>query len=319
MLISRVLIVDDFIPFRRYLRSMLDKEPELRVVGEASDGIEALQKVEDLQPDLVLLDVGLPQLNGIKVGRQVSRLAPHAKVLFLSQEFSFEIVQEAFRLGALGYVHKQRAANELLLAINAVLSGMLFISSGLHDSQRSGGTHTHRHEVVYSSDHSVLLDSLANFIAANLSANVKTIVLATKPHLADIYRRLKAQGLSADAAIEGGSLAPLDVTEVLPEFMVNGMPDPARFLAASCALLDRLANETGSYHSRIAACGECAPYLLAQGNVDGAIRVEHLWDQLARAYRLDILCVYDSESFDSVNDDRALRAISAEHSSICSR
>ena len=149
MLIARVLVVDDFKPFRRYLRSMLDKEPELRVVGEASDGMEALQKVEDLQPDLILLDVGLPQLNGIEVGRQVSKLAPRAKILFLSQEFSFDLVQEAFRLGALGYVHKQRAADELLLAIKAVLSGMLFVSSGLHDSQPSGAKHTHCHEVVY--------------------------------------------------------------------------------------------------------------------------------------------------------------------------
>ena len=111
---------------------------------------------------------------------------------------------------------------------------------------------------------------------------------------------------------------PLDVTEVLPQFMVNDMPDPGRFLAAACALLDKMANKTGS-HTRIAACGECAPYLLAQGNVDGAIRLEQLWDQLARAFKLDILCVYASESLDRAGDDRALHAISAEHSAICSR
>lgn len=318
MLIARVLVVDDFEPFRRYLRSMLDKEPELRVVGEASDGMEALQKVEDLQPDLVLLDVGLPQLNGIEVGRQVSKLAPRPKILFLSQEFSFDVVQEAFRLGALGYVHKQRAADDLLPAIKSVLSDMLFVSRSLNDSQRSGGTHTHRHEVVYCSDPSVLLDSFTDFIATNHSAGVKTIVVVTKPHLEDIYRRLKAQGLSVDGAIEEGRLVPLDVTEVLSQFMANDMPHPVRFLKSVCALLDSMANNSGS-HPRIAACGECAPSLLAQGNVDGAIRLEQLWDQLARAFRLDILCVYASETFDRADDDRARHSISAEHSAICSR
>jgi DNA-binding NarL/FixJ family response regulator len=318
MLVARVLIVDDFTPFRRYLWSMLDQEPGLRLVGEASDGIEALQKVGDLQPDLVLLDVGLPQLNGIDAGRQIRKLAPRAKILFLSQEFSFDLVQEAFRLGASGYVHKQRAADELLPAIKAVLSDMLFVSSGLNDSVGSAGTHTHRHEVAYCSDLSVLLDSLTDFIATNHSAGAKTLVLATKPHLEDIYRRLNAQGLSVDVAVERGSLVPLDVADALPQFMVNEMPDSARFLKALCPVIDRVMNETGS-HSRIVVCGECASTLMAQGNVDGAIRLEQLWDQFARAFKLDTLCVYASEPFDRAHDYRALQSISAEHSAICSR
>jgi DNA-binding NarL/FixJ family response regulator len=318
MLIARVLVVDDFKPFRHYLRSILDKEPQLRIVGEASDGTEALQKVADLQPDLVLLDVGLPQLNGIEVGKRISKLAPLAKILFLSQEFSFDMVQQAFLLGALGYVHKERAADDLLPAIKSVLSDMLFVSSSLIDSQRSGETYTHRHEVVYCSDPSVLLSSYTNFIATTQSAGDKTIVLATKPRLEDIYRQLKAQGLSVDVAIKKGNLVPLDVAEVLPQFMVNEMPDPVRFLKAVCPVIDRVATETGS-HSRVAACGECAPYLMAQGNVDGAIRVEQLWDQLARVFKLYTLCLYASETFDRGYNDRAQHAVSTEHSVVYSR
>ncbi len=318
MLIARVLVVDDFKPFRHYLRSVLDNAPELRVVGEASDGMEALQKIADLQPDLILLDVGLPHLNGIEVGRQVSKLAPLARILFLSQEFSFDVVQEAFRIGALGYVHKQRAAGELMPAIKSVLSDMLFVSSSLNDSQRIGGPHTHRHEVVYCSDRSVLLSSYTNFIASTQSAGDKTIIVATKPHLEDIYRQLEAQGLSVDVAIKKGNLVPLDVAEVLPQFMVNEMPEPVRFLRAVCPVIDRLANTTGS-HSRVVACGECAPTLLAQGNVDGAIRLELLWDQLARVFKMETLCLYASETFDRANDDHAQHFVSAEHSAVYSR
>jgi CheY-like chemotaxis protein len=319
MLIARVLVVDDFKPFRRYLRSMLDKEPELRVVDEASDGLEALEKIKELQPDLILLDIGLPLLNGIEVGRRVRELAPRAKILFVSQEFSFDVVQEAFRLGALGYVHKQRSADDLMPAIKAVLSDTLFVSRTLSDYPHSAVSDALRHEVVYCSSPTVLINSFCNFIATTQSAGVKAIVLATKTHLEDIDRRLKTQGLSVDGAIERGSLLPLDVAEVLPQFMVNDMPDPVRFLKAVCALADSMANKTTDSQPRIAACGECAPFLMSQGNVDGAIRLEQLWDQFARAFKLDTLCIYASESFDRAHDDRALHAISAEHSATCSQ
>lgn len=127
----RVLVVDDFEAFRRFVCSTLTKNPELQVVGEASDGSEAVHKAEELQPDLIVLDIGLPTLNGIEVARRIRRLAPESKILFLSQESSTDVVQEALGSGALGYVVKAHAGSELLAAVETVLQGKRFVGSGL--------------------------------------------------------------------------------------------------------------------------------------------------------------------------------------------
>ena len=127
----RVLVVDDYEPFRRFVCSMLGERPELQIGGEVSDGLEAVQKAEELRPDLILLDIGMPTLNGIEAARRIRKLSPESKILFVSQESSADIVQEAFRLGALGYVAKTDAGSELLTAVNAVLRGETFASSGL--------------------------------------------------------------------------------------------------------------------------------------------------------------------------------------------
>ena len=103
----------------------------MQIVGEASDGLEAVQKAEELQPDLIVLDIGLPTLNGIEAARRIRKLSPESKILFVSQESSADVVQEALALGALGYVVKAHAGSELLAAVEAVLQGRQFISSGL--------------------------------------------------------------------------------------------------------------------------------------------------------------------------------------------
>ena len=125
----RVLVVEDFAPFWQVIRSTLAERPDVQVIDEVADGLEAVQKAELLEPDLVLLDIGLPTLNGIEAARQIRQLAPDSKIIFLSQEFSAEVVEEALRLGAWGYVPKTRAGSDLLPAVEAVLSGKRFVSS----------------------------------------------------------------------------------------------------------------------------------------------------------------------------------------------
>lgn len=122
-------MVDDYEPFRPFVRSTLSIKPQLKVISEASDGLEAVQKALELRPDLIVLDIGLPNLNGIEAARRIRKLSPNSKVLFLSQESSAEVVQEALCLGALGYVVKMHAASELLTAVEAVLRNEQFVSS----------------------------------------------------------------------------------------------------------------------------------------------------------------------------------------------
>lgn len=133
MALARVLIAEDFAPFCRFLVSTLAKCEDLQLVGEASNGLEAVQKAEELKPDLILLDMGLPLLNGIQSACQIRNLLPHTKIIFITQEFSHDMVQEALKLGAKGYVLKTSAARDLQTAIETVLEGRLFISDGLID------------------------------------------------------------------------------------------------------------------------------------------------------------------------------------------
>ena len=130
----RVLVVDDYEPWRRLACAMLLKQPELRVIGEVSDGLEAVQQAKELQPDLILLDIGLPTLNGIEAAREIREVSPASKILFLSENRSADIAEKALNNGAGGYLVKSDAESELLPAIKAVLEGKRFVSASLAGS-----------------------------------------------------------------------------------------------------------------------------------------------------------------------------------------
>ena len=127
---ATALVVDDYEPFRRFVCSKLESRRDLEVVGEASDGLEAVEKAQALKPDLIV-DIGLPGLDGIEAARRISRLIPTARILFVSQISDADVVQAALSNGAKGYVWKQNAAIDLMLAIETVLRGANFVSSGI--------------------------------------------------------------------------------------------------------------------------------------------------------------------------------------------
>ena len=129
----RILIADDFEDWRRRTRLLLEVRPELEVICEASDGSEVVQKAEELKPDLIVLDIGLPKMNGIEAARLIRELSPRSKIVFLSQMNSFDMVQAALGTGALGYVSKIDSQRELLQAVDAALLGKQFVSSRFKD------------------------------------------------------------------------------------------------------------------------------------------------------------------------------------------
>jgi DNA-binding NarL/FixJ family response regulator len=135
----RILVVDDFEPWRKQVCAMFQTGPELRVVAEAEDGLDAVQKAKELKPDLILLDIGLPKLDGLEAASRIRQVAPDAAIIFLTQNSDKDMVRAAMSTGARGYVLKTDAGRELLTAVAGVLGGDDFVSSGIRDNN-SGET-----------------------------------------------------------------------------------------------------------------------------------------------------------------------------------
>ena len=117
MRVNRILVADDFRAWRREVCSMLGTQPDLKVIAEAADGLEAVEKARRLKPDLILLDIGLPRLNGIKASQSISEVSPASKILFLSGIDDPEVAQAALRAGGSGYIRKLNAPTELIPAV----------------------------------------------------------------------------------------------------------------------------------------------------------------------------------------------------------
>jgi len=302
--LAKILVVDDFEPFRRFVCSLL-KRKRLFQVTEASDGLEAVQRTKELNPDLILLDIGLPRLNGIEVAKRVHSFAPTAKILFCSRESSPGVVREALKLGR-GYIDKLNTRKELLPAIEAVLGGKRFVSSSLEFIQATGIHTNHRHEILFCSDDAVLLDGLTRFIAAALKGGNAAIVWATATHRDSLLQGLRGQSVDIKTAIRRGTYIASDVAEP---------PDAERILAAISGL-KAAAAKTGNKHPRVAVCGERAGRLWSEGKTDVALRLEQFFSELAKSVEMDILCVYP---FPTVQDDDAVESICAEHSAVSFR
>jgi DNA-binding NarL/FixJ family response regulator len=327
-----VLVIEDYEPFRRFICSTLRKRSGLQIVGEASDGLEAVHQAEELQPDLIVLDIGLPSLNGIEAARRIRKLSPESKILFLSQESSGEVVQEALALGALGYVVKTHAGSELLAAVGSVLGGRQYISSGLSghpftnatDPQASrfrtqagspiAGTErkeiARNHEVEFYSDDTSFLAGLTRFVESALEVGSKVIVVATESHRNGLLRGLQARGVDTAAAAQQECFLLLDAAEALSTFMENAGPSRERFLSTVVPLI-RCAEIT---HKRVELFGEMVALLCADGRMKAAIELERLWNELAQTHSFRLRCAYPmTEELKG----EPYGAICAEHSAVC--
>ena len=127
----KVLLAEDHTIVRKGIRSLLDDEPDIEVVGEAEDGREALAKVEELAPDVVLMDITMPNLNGLDATRQIKKLHPEVKVLGLTMYTNEEYILQLLQAGASGYLVKQSAPGELVWAIQAAHRGESFLSPSI--------------------------------------------------------------------------------------------------------------------------------------------------------------------------------------------
>jgi DNA-binding NarL/FixJ family response regulator len=327
----RALVVDDYEPFRRFICSTLRKRPELQIVGEVSDGLEAVQRAEELRPDLIVLDIGLPSLNGIEAARRIRKLSPKSKILFISQESSADVVQEALALGALGYVVKAHAGSDLLPAVGAVLGGRQFVSGGLSGHRFTDATDPQaprfpaqagspiagteireivcNHEVQFYSDDASFLVSLTRFVETALEAGSKVIVVATESHRNGLRQGLQARGVDIAAAAQQERFLLLDAAEVLSTFMEDAGPSCERFLSTITPLI-RCAEIK---HKRVVVFGEGVGVLCAEGRINAAIELEQLWNELIQTHSFHLRCAYPiTEELKG----EPYAAICAEHSAV---
>lgn len=125
----RVLVVDDYEPWMNFVSAVLATSPRFQVVGQAGNGLTALQKAAELKPDLVVLDIGLPGLSGIEVAQKILEWTPDVRILFLTENTAPETVRAAMLTGARGYVVKSFAGRELMAALDALLLDCYFVSA----------------------------------------------------------------------------------------------------------------------------------------------------------------------------------------------
>jgi DNA-binding NarL/FixJ family response regulator len=127
---TRIVLADDHVLVRQSLKSLLEREG-FKVVGEASDGQETVRQVETLQPDIAVMDISMPILNGLNAAREIGRSSPKTKTVLLTQHDEGQYISEALEAGVKGYVLKSQVANDLLLAIRQVSRGQVYLSPGV--------------------------------------------------------------------------------------------------------------------------------------------------------------------------------------------
>jgi DNA-binding NarL/FixJ family response regulator len=309
----RVLLVDDHEQWRRQIALMLETgAPRWQVAGEAADGLDAVEKASTLRPDLILLDVGLPALNGIQAAARILARDPASRILFVSEHSASDIVDAALATGAGGYLVKSKAGLELRAAMAAVAEGGRFVSASLLKA-------TWRHAAVFYSHDALLLDEYVRLAETTLKAGNALLVTLERERRVILEQRLQMRGIDVDRAIRDGCYLPADVADALAGFMVDDWPDAARFQAVAVPLVEAAALASNGERRRVAALGECTLALWKSGKAEAAIRAEHIWDEFVRRHDIDALCGYSTVALPHDEDHRILQRICAAHSAVQSR
>src|SRR5262245_85046 len=218
---SRVLIVDDYQPWRSHLRSFLEATGRWQIVGEAGDGVEGLEQSKALRPDLILLDVSLPKMDGLTMARALMAdgRVP-SRILFLSQHHSVDIVEAALDTGALGYLTKSEAVTHLEPAMEAVVAGGAFLGSSvrhtvIHPRTNHNRHRSRRHEVLFPEEATSLLDGYVTCLRQAIGRGDACVVIAPAARQTQIAERLEGFGIDISRLQAKGRYRFIDAADAL--------------------------------------------------------------------------------------------------------
>jgi len=303
-----VLLVDD-------QRGVLDRVsamlvPEFDVVGCETDGRQALQTAARVRPDVIVLDIDLPGLNGFETMRALGHAGGHAAVVFLSTFGQDDYVAEAFRRGASGYVRKSHVASDLHAALDLALRGRRFVPSltAWLEVAGAGGhaLHLHRSESSFVGDLVALLDR-------SLGRGDATCIIGPRRFRDAVRAGLGTRGRDLDGS--HGRFRAHDSAAALESVMREGFPDPSR-LAELVSELDRYRREAASGSNAMLTIGGTLSGVLAEGgNVEGAVVLERLWNELTVGLPFVTVCGYLASCFPA-HDPDAWSGVSGEHSTV---
>jgi PAS domain-containing protein len=174
----------------------------------------------------------------------------------------------------------------------------------------------HIHTVQFYGDDGVLLHELNNYLGSALASGSSAVIIATSPHIDSLDRKLKTQGIDLAKTTTERRYIALEAAEVLSKFMVDGRPDPVRFSETIGVVISRAARASRDENRRVVAFGEMVALLWAEGNSEGAMQLEKLWNELTRAYSFALRCAYPIQGFSRQQMAEPLLRICAEHTGI---
>ena len=305
----RLLLVDDNPQLLQVVSGVL--APDFEIVGTATDGEQALSTAPQLDPDVVVLDIEMPGLNGFQTARALKQAKVRASVVFLSSHHSDELVHEAFACDGRGYVVKTSLGSLLASALDHVLAGRRFgpsLRSMLSPS--IGGEHAMR---LYSDEDS-LLSGLADFFDGALRRGDATCVLAPREVREQLGAQLRARGWHVGGSSGHRRYLEADPAAALDRFMQDGFPDAER-LADIVHELDQYRRDTTqSPDRRLTLFGNMATLLSLPEKAQAALAVERLWSTLTEGRPFFTVCAYSTQCFN--DEENSFPHICDRHSTV---
>jgi len=288
---------------------------EFELVAAVTDGRQAVDAVSRLDPDVAVLDITMPELDGFRTAQALRKAGARAKVVFLTLHDADEYVEAALRSGANGYVLKSRMEADLPGALRHALAGRYFLPSLTALSTLAGdaGRHTLHCRANDGSCH----DGVVEMLLAAIARGELTVVIASGALREGIARGLEAAGCDLSAVRAKGTYVEFDAADASSQTMRNGLPDRGEVAKMVDSLERRRLARAPGGRNRVTIFGEMSGLLMQAGNFEAGIRMEQLWSELTHTLPYFTACSYPARLLGPERHSDVWAAVCAEHSAVC--